>query len=263
MFGKNVLLLVPHPDDEVVACAATIAHAQAQGAKIFALYLTHGCLAQDTLWPWQRKDYATFVARRRSEAEQAAKFLKIEPVGWSARPARHVWRDLSSVYMDIQAAVARHAIDQLWVPAYEGGNADHDAINAIGDLFTDKISVLEFAEYNFLNGKAHSHSFPFPTGGETIYGLTLSEQQRKRNALAIYKSETLNLNYVKVKQECYRPLAAYDYSRAAHPGTLWYARFQWVPFHHPQVDFTKPADVSDAITAFLRAAANAPLAPAR
>ena len=42
MFGQRILILVPHPDDEVVAGCAAIGRAQAAGAKIFALYLTHG-----------------------------------------------------------------------------------------------------------------------------------------------------------------------------------------------------------------------------
>ena len=70
-------------------------------------------------------------------------------------------------------------------------------------------------------------------------------------ALALYKSEKQNLNYVDVKQEAFRPLAIYNYEQPPHPGTLWYARFQWVPFRHPRVDFTKPHEVSETITRFL------------
>src|SRR5665213_307881 len=103
MFGKRILILVPHPDDEVVACAAAIGRAQGHGAQIFALYLTHGCIARETLWPWQRKNYAAYAARRRREGEKAAQFLGIAPAGWFARPARHLWRDLEEVYGDIKA----------------------------------------------------------------------------------------------------------------------------------------------------------------
>ena len=83
--------------------------------------------------------------------------------------------------------------------------------------------------------------------------LTPEEQRKKRAALALYASEKMNLNYVDVVREVYRPFAASDYSRVPHEGTLWYARFQWVPFRHPRVDFTNPLDVSQAITRFLAA----------
>jgi LmbE family N-acetylglucosaminyl deacetylase len=251
-FGKRILILIPHPDDEVVGFSAALGRARTQGAEIFALYITNGCIARATLWPWQRKHHAAYVVRRRKEGEDIARFLRMTPVGWNdARPARHLWPELSAVHAEIAAAVDAHNIDQLWVPAYEGGNADHDGVNAVASCFMPQLSVLEFAEYNFCGGKAHSQEFPFPNGSEVTLTLTPAEQETKRKALALYVSEQMNLNYVKLQRECFRPLASYDYSQPPHNGKLWYARFQWVPFRHPRVDFTDPAEVSATITAFL------------
>jgi LmbE family N-acetylglucosaminyl deacetylase len=263
MFGKRILILAPHPDDEVVACATAILRARAAGAEIFALYLTHGCIAKDAMWPWARKNYDAVVARRRAEAEKAAALLGITPVSWSACPARHIRFAMHEVHAEIAACIAHYGIDQIWAPAYEGGNTDHDAVNALASSFVPHISVLEFAEYNFCDGKARSQDFPAPRGGEVTIKLSLAEQQKKRMALAAYASEAGNLGYVHTKQEIFRPLAAYDYARPPHEGTLWYARFQWVPFRHPRVDFTKPEDVSAAIAGFFAAlpALNQPAAP--
>ena len=141
--------------------------------------------------------------------------------------------------------------DQIWAPAYEGGNPDHDALNALASLFSDQISVLEFAEYNFLGGRAQAQQFPHPRGDERTLALTPEEQRQKSALLQIYASERQNLGYVGVIRECWRKLGAYDYSLPPHPGQLWYARFQWVPFRHPRVDFTRPAEVSHAILAHL------------
>jgi LmbE family N-acetylglucosaminyl deacetylase len=252
MFGQRILILVPHPDDEVVACCAALGRAQEGGAQVFGLYLTHGCVAQDVVWPWQRKEYKNIVATRRAEAESVARFLGITPVGWSPRPARHLWLQMGVAHAEIQAAIAAHDIDQLWLPAYEGGNPDHDALNALGQRFKAKMSVLEFAEYNYFGGKALSHVFPFPNGEEQVIQLTEAEHAAKKAALALYVSETSNLNYVQTERECFRPLADYDYSKPPHAGRLWYARFQWVPFRHPRVDFSVPADVSRVISNYLK-----------
>lgn len=249
--GNRILILVPHPDDEVVACAAAIRRAKAQGAEIFAYYLTHGCIARETMWPWQRKNYNSVVARRFHEATVVAKELGLTITGFASDPARSICKDLQATYQVIRAKIAELGVDQLWVPAYEGGNADHDAINALASLFKNEISVLEFAEYNYANGKAHAQTFPAPNGKETILLLTPEEQAEKRRLLDLYQSEQKNLGYVGTKRECYRPLADYDYAKPPHEGTLWYARFQWVPFEHPRVDFTKPKDVCAAIVAFL------------
>ncbi len=253
MFGSRILILVPHPDDEVVGCGAAIGRARAQGAEVFTLYLTHGCIARETLWPWQRKYYDASTQRRRAEARDVAEKLGITPVGWSPRPARHLWRHLETVHAEIQQALAAYHIDQIWLPAYEGGNADHDALNAVGAKLAREgfPSILEFAEYNFFNGQTNSQRFLFPNDTEETLTLTPAEQTQKREALKLYASEQQNLNYVAVEREVYRPLAAYDYSQPPHPGTLWYARFQWVPFRHPRVDFTLPDEVSAAIQRFL------------
>ena len=252
MFGQRILIAVPHPDDEIVACAAAIGHARAAGTKVFALYLTHGCIPQNEMWPWARHSYDGAVNLRRIEAEEAARFLDIEMMNWSPRPARYLWREMGKVAKEIRDAVIAHDIDQLWVPAYEGGNPDHDALNAIGQVFKKQISVLEFAEYNFKNGKAGAQTFPHLNGSEQTIHLTEAERMAKCAALAIYASEKSNLNYVRSERECFRPLADYDYNRPPHHGKLWYARFQWVPFRHPRVDFTNPADVSQAIDRFFK-----------
>ena len=246
MFASRILLLIPHPDDEIVGFSAAVGRAKKQGAEVFGLYLTHGCLAQDTLWPWQRYRYDSFVARRRAEAEQVAQRLGLTTLGWPSRPARHLWRDLPAVETAILDAIDSCAINQLWLPAYEGGNADHDALNAVGGKVgrDRKIPVLEFAEYNFKDDKAQAQTFPAPNGTETVLRLTHEEQAEKRALLELYVSEQKNLNYVGTIQEVYRPLALYDYALPPHEGALWYTRFQWVPFRHPRVDFTRPEEVA-------------------
>ncbi len=254
MFGRRILVLAPHPDDEVVACAAAIGRAKAQDAEILVLYLTDGCLARATMWPWRRAGHAEAVARRRREAEAAAERLSVSSAGWMTRSTRRLWRELPEVEAEISAAIEAHAPDQLWVPAYEGGNPDHDALNALGAALADHLSVLEFAEYNLFGGRAHAQEFPFPRGDEQTIVLTPEERRRKTELLRLYASERGNLNYVGTARECFRPIAAYDYSRPPHPGVLWYARYQWVPFRHPRVDFTRPEEVSRAIGAYLNEA---------
>lgn len=252
MFGKRILILAAHPDDEVVACAASIARARARGATVSVLFLTNGCIAQSALWPWQRKRYDKFVAARRAEGEKAAILLGVLPVGWAERPARSLWKELPVVFREVSETIDRYRPDQLWVPAYEGGNPDHDALNAIGFKCKQRMSVLEFAEYNFFGGEARSNQFVSSDETVRLAELTAEEQADKKKALAVYASEKGNLSYVKTAQESYRPLSLYDYARPPHQGTLWYERFQWVPFKHPRIDFTRSYEVSVAIKDFLR-----------
>ena len=251
-FGASILFLCPHPDDEVVACWAALGRAKAAGARIAVLYLTHGCVDAATMWPWARSRYGAVVARRRAEAQAVAAELDIAAAGFSERPARHLWRELADAEREVRAALAVFAVDQVWVPAFEGGNPDHDGANAIASrLAAEGMSVLEFAEYNLAGGRINANLFLGPNGTEQTFALTEAEQTAKRRAVAAYASERFNLADVRTAQEVCRPLAAYDYARPPHEGKLWYARFQWVPFRHPMVDFTRPAEVTAAISNYL------------
>jgi LmbE family N-acetylglucosaminyl deacetylase len=256
MYAPRILVLIPHPDDEVVGCCAAIARAKGEGCQVFGLYLSHGYLSRDTVWPWQRKGHAKRVETRLGEAAAVARLLHIRPVGWGrTRAARQIWTDLPAVKAEIDAAIERCEPEAIWVPAYEGGNPDHDALNAVASLYTERYPVYEFAEYNFESGRLHAPGLPPRPEDEKLIRLSLSasEQALKQKALKLYKSERGNLRYfLKSIEEQFRPLPRHDYTRPAHEGALWYTRHQWVPFKHPRVDFSKPEDVSKAIGTFLK-----------
>lgn len=257
-FGQRILILVPHPDDEIVACGAALRRAQAQGATLFALYLTHGCPSPENLWPWERSRHRRRIETRRAEALKVAALLNLQVAGYSDRPARGLWPRLSEALHDVRETIQTHAIDQIWVPAYEGGHPDHDGLNALAFCLKEEVDVLEFAEYNFAGGKPHSHVFPQMNGEEITLTLTPEEQQLKRESLKLYASEQKNLGYVQTEKEVFRPLATYDYSLPAHGGKVWYNRFDWVPFAHPRIDRTRPEDVCRAIEAFFAEASALP-----
>lgn len=251
-FGKSILILVPHPDDEVVGFAAAIGRAKAAGAKVSLIFLTHGCVDRESMWPWARGGYEAAIGRRRAEAERASAALGVEIAGWTLRPARHLWRELDAGEAEARRAAAAVGADQIWAPAYEGGNPDHDGANAIASrLAADGVEVLEFAEYNFGGGRTRLNRFPQLTGAEQVLQLTPAEQAMKRQGLRIYASERGNLVFAAIKREMFRPLARYDYGAPPHEGKPFFTRFQWVPFRHPMVDFTPYRDVYAAIAAYL------------
>lgn len=251
MYGKRILILIPHPDDEIVGACAAVGRAVDRGAEVFGLYLTTGVPAPEVLWPWQRRGHAAWVARRRAEARKAAKMLGIEPLGFLDIATRRLKDHLASARDAARGAIAAHGIDTVWVPAYEGGHQDHDSASALASTVTDVAAVWEFAEYNHAGGQTRAQHFPAATGEERQLELTAAEVERKRRALGLYPSEKGNLTYVGTARECFRPQAAYDYTRPPHAGLCFYQRFQWVPFRHPRVDFTTPEEVCGVVVAFL------------
>ena len=252
MFGNRILILIPHPDDEVVGCFAAARRALARGASLFGLYLTTGVPAADRLWPWDRKSHTTRVKIRREEAKKAAELLGMEILGLRETATREFRHDLDLVRDDVLAILAEREIDTIWVPAFEGAHQDHDAANALASTLRSPVEVFEFAEYNNADGRVRSNHFPQSNGTEKRLQLSVEEAETKRAALAVYDSEQGNLAHIDAQRETFRPLADYDYSQPPHPGKLFFARFQWVPIPHPRVDFTPPAEVYAALGEFIR-----------
>jgi len=249
------LILVPHPDDEVVGCAIAITRARAAGAESTALYLTTGVPGRERVWPWRRAAYEAVVARRRDEARRAAEMLGLSPAGFRDWPSRTLKSHLDEAMAAISRVLAERDIDEIWTPAWEGGHQDHDVTNFLASRFAGKLPVREFAEYNLAGGRVQSQSFPRSDGTEEVLNLTTEEARLKADLLALYRSERLNLRYVQLRQESLRPLARYDYRAPPHPGRLFCERFQWVPLRHPSLDFEPSASVRAMLAAWGESAA--------
>lgn len=117
MTDRRILILIPHPDDEVVGCAAAIRRAIAAGSTVFGLYLTTGVPPREALWRWQRRTYEQRVARRRDEARAAAAALGITAVGFADRACRTLKEHLAEALSEINEALTRSRAEAVWVPA--------------------------------------------------------------------------------------------------------------------------------------------------
>jgi N-acetylglucosamine malate deacetylase 1 len=250
MARRSILLLAPHPDDEVVGCAVAVRRAQADGARFYSLYLTTGLAARSAVWPWHRPRYDRRIGRRRAEARLVASEMGVDPVAFCPWPARTLKAELSSALAHIRAAIADLDIEAIWTPAWEGAHQDHDITNFLAAQFASQCEIVEFAEYHLANGRAVSGRFRLPNGQETVLRLDDEERRWKRGLLRLYRSERGNLRHIKCETESFRPLARYDYARRPHEGRLFYERYQWVPFRHPRIDFERPENVLEALASF-------------
>lgn len=245
MRGRRVLILVPHPDDEIVGCCTAIRRASAGAARFFALYLTTGVPERRVLWWWRQQRHADLVRTRRAEALAVARQLGLQPVQFLGLASRTLTCHLQAAHRALRGAIASHGIDEIWTPAWEGAHQDHDAANALASQFMDELPVLEFAEYNNADGRTNSQRFGRLNGTEMAIRLDPAERAFKRRMLAQYRSERSNLRHVAIECEHLRPLPRHDYAAPPHPGTLFYERHQyrWLPFRHPRVDYSAPAAV--------------------
>ncbi|MEQ8195343.1 MAG: PIG-L family deacetylase, partial [Rhodospirillales bacterium] len=213
---KRILILAPHPDDEVVGCGAAVRRARKAGASVYVIFLTNGVPAPHSPKPGSVSDYQERVVRRRNEAMQVADTMGFTPVGFPNIPSRNLKGHFVETREAIVRAVERYGIGALWAPAYEGGHQDHDAANVLASTFGSSLNVYEFAEYNFSGASVQCNAFPEPDGREHVLFLTPAEQERKRALLACYRSERSNLAFARMEQECFRPLPEYDYAKPPH-----------------------------------------------
>lgn len=249
----RILVLAPHPDDEIVGFAARIARQREAGASVSVLFLTDGVPAAEVLWPWQRRRRPAWVARRRAEAEAVAALLGLDWHGFVDIPTRRLKDEFAKARAAVLAAIAGRRIDHLWAPAYEGGHQDHDTASFLGHGLAGAVTVFEAPLYTFAGGRVRTQTFIDGPEGEVLI-LSPVERAEKRRLLALYASERGNLDYVGLDSECLRPLVGYDYARPPHPGRAFYQRFQWVPFRHPRIDFTTPEAVCRRLATLCRGA---------
>lgn len=249
MFGTRILLLIPHPDDEVVGCAAAIQRAISLGARVYAISLTDGVPAIPGLLPWRRNTRSDRVEARLAEADISARALGLEWVERQMIPTRTLRLQMRRSISLIEGAVARYGVDTIWTPAYEGGHQDHDITNFLASSLSVDAPVWEFAEYNYAARRIRPQEFISMYGGEQVHRLSAPETERKRQLLGVYRSERGNLKHVGVVQESFRPLPVHDYSLPPHPGPLFYQRYQWAAWH-PRVDGTLPEEICRAASTF-------------
>jgi LmbE family N-acetylglucosaminyl deacetylase len=235
--SRRVLILAPHPDDEIVACGIAAYRARRDGAQVSVFYLTTGVPPREALWRWQRAGYAARVERRRGEAARAAELIGLAGVGGLEIASRSLIHHLDEAAAAVGHALDRTAATEMWVTAFEGAHQDHDAASALAAQFRERLPVWEFAAYNFAGGRVRSNRFHDARGGVIELHLDRAEIALKRDGLGIYASERGNLRHIRVAEEAYRPLPRHDYAAPPHAGTLFRERFHWVPFHHPRIDF--------------------------
>jgi LmbE family N-acetylglucosaminyl deacetylase len=119
--AERVLVLAPHPDDEVLGCGGLLVQLLARGARVEVLFLTDGGGGEEGE---AREAYAR---RRREEAERVAGLL-----GFTARrslelPDGSLEQHLPAVAAAVEAALVEGRPDLLLVPSPLEASADHRA----------------------------------------------------------------------------------------------------------------------------------------
>jgi len=115
--GQRVLVIAPHPDDEVMGCAGALIEHRRCGDAISIVFVTDGGQSRAL-----GLDRATMIARRRREAEASAHYFQAESV-WLGLPegewpSEQAAASLKSTVMDLKPQV-------IYVPSRVDFHPEH------------------------------------------------------------------------------------------------------------------------------------------
>ena len=233
--GEGLLIVVAHPDDEVIGVGGQLA--RLTGVRL--LHVTDGA-PRDLLDARAAgfDDWQGYAAARRQELLAALRLAGIE-----ASQAHELGiPDQGASFRLVELAQALAAKFRCLRPElvmtlpYEGGHPDHDAtafaVHAAGALAQrhdgTAPALLEMTSYHMgAGGRVMSEFLPHP--GIAVTTLPLGERERafKRRLVACFSSQSRVLADFPVDVERFRPAPAYDFRRPPHEGLLHYEQFDW------------------------------------
>ena len=233
--GRSALIIVAHPDDEVIAAGALLGHlAKAQVICVTDGAPRHGGDAKMAGFD----NWLDYAKARRREAEAA-----LARIGRDLPPTDYLGIADQDAVLHLEA-VARYLVgplksgfDYVITHPYEGGHPDHDAVAFAVHAACALIArsggrppvILEAPFYNSASGKAETGGFiAHPDAGEArIMPLQPGEQALKRSLYDCHVTQQYILRDFKVEQESFRVAPRYHFTVPPHAGEMGYSRFSW------------------------------------
>lgn len=175
--GPHVLVLAPHPDDDVLGCGGTIKRHRQMGHTVKVVFLTDGALGISNL---SAHDTAN---RRKMEAQHALAFLDVptEDLYFMDQPDGGLVPN-APLIETIQSLVAGFKPQLIYLPSFLDQHADHRATN----------EVLKNVELNGVLISAYEVWTPLIPN--RLVDITAVIQDKIR-AIEAHKSQLANLDY--------------------------------------------------------------------
>ena len=117
---KNILIIAPHADDEIIGCGGTIAKYVAQDKELYVAIITNGHMGVPELFSKEGTD------KVRLEAKQSHKYLGIKETFFLDFPVLKLASEPSyKLSMAIGSIIKKLKIDTLFIPHRGDIHEDH------------------------------------------------------------------------------------------------------------------------------------------
>ncbi len=130
--GESILVLAPHPDDEVIGCGGFLALARREGRAISVLVATDGVAAEETDNSEEYRD------QREQESREGLAVLGVDDVHFLRLGDRELARSLPRLVEAIAAKIEELNPDLILAPAPFDIHPDHHMVSrAVWEVFQD------------------------------------------------------------------------------------------------------------------------------
>jgi N-acetylglucosamine malate deacetylase 2 len=227
---KKTLMVVAHPDDEVIAFGAIMQHMR-DAVVVFA---TDGAPRDDYFW----KDYGSreaYAQVRREEAHNALSIVGARPIFLSdlvrdSLVDQELFRNLPEAFEALDKVMAQERPDAVLTLAYEGGHPDHDSACFLASNCARRMGLPIWEAplyYRDHNAAGVAQKFVALTGQEIVTQVEGEALEKKMQMFHTYVSQKLVLGGFRPELEQFRPMAEYDFTRLPTPWKLNYELWQW------------------------------------
>ena len=246
--SPKLLIVLAHPDDEVVALGARLERSSrshlltvTDGAPVDGADAIHHGFASLEEYRTARQ---AELRRALADAGLAERVVgNYEWLGFFPVADQTVCLHLAQLTRVIASVVEAFKPEAVLTHPFEGGHPDHDgcafAVHTAMKMLKRKQAssnekreplIIE-APFYFAgeDGSMRTSDFlrGWPSALTIVCELLPEEQSRKRTRLACFESQAETLAQFGVERELFRLAPAYDFSQPPHTGQLFYERFSW------------------------------------
>lgn len=142
--GESIVVLAPHPDDEVIGCGGFLALASSEGRQIHVIVVTDGGAATESRSPESSKtkadpDTSSYASRRRSESKEGLGLLGIDQVEFLDLPDRGLASRFPELVELLAGRIDQLSPDLILAPAPFDIHPDHHLVaRALWEVFQDR-----------------------------------------------------------------------------------------------------------------------------
>jgi N-acetylglucosamine malate deacetylase 2 len=230
LLGRT-LAVVAHPDDEVIGCGALLQRMR----EPVVVFCTDGAPRKAKWWQ-QYQSREAYAQLRRKEAQAALANAGVGGIEFLSDDRgepfvdQELFRQLPQAVAALRRLVEHHRPQALVTHAYEGGHPDHDACCFMTSCIAQStgLPAWEMPLYHRdAQGNSVYQQFVNRNGFEVELQVSPDEQARKARMVQAYPSQGDIISAFDSSLERLRPLHAYDFTRAPHPGKLNYELWGW------------------------------------